>query len=481
MTKSEKRSFKIQVAKYKNNSLSIELFDLLNQQTSYDEAKLLKKLKTTTLVKKNFKVHKKHLYDAILKSLRSSKVDTDLEMQLREEFDYCVILRDKGFVDDAIQGLDKLITKAKKNDSYAIWAEAALWKSGLIFNKMDKKSIAKGMEALEEQRVAANALKVQADLNQFYIRVATIIKKQGEDTAQKEIIQGLLDYPAPSLPMLKYKLYMVKLQYFFAQNDIEASYEITKQVVELVEHTASFRETHKIAYCSAMATYLRVTEETHRYKEMLTGIKQWSSFLKQQDVGILTVRSVFILKRAVRFLELLDELPKDFVLGHQVEDIGQYLNTELQSEVYIEWYSQLKYHFIKENYQELLSIHDLKNSFPLDAQVLNYTATARLLVILAYFELDETHVLTHLIDTTKYFLKQNKLYEGGIKIILNFLKKKEFYELKVPQTIFEKLYAELIEIGYKESIILSWLRHKLTGKSILVCYKDRVTKNEKGS
>ncbi|MCP4438031.1 MAG: hypothetical protein GY810_03730 [Aureispira sp.] len=478
MTKSEKRSFKLQVAKYKNNSLSIELFDLLNQQSSYDEAKLLKKLKATTLVKKNFKVHKKHLYDAIMKSLRSSKVGTDTEIKLRQEFDYCVILRDKGFIDEAIQSLDKLIGKAKKNDSYAIWAEAALWKSGLVFNKMDKKSIEESLEALNEQLLAVDALRIQGDLNQFFIKGIHAMKKHGKDSVPQEIFQALLDYPEPSLPILKYKLYMVKIQYFFAQNQLEESYQISKKSIKLVHDIAAFQETNKIAYCSVMATHLKILRGTHRYQEMLELIELWSAFLKKEGLGLLATRSIFVLKRAVRYLELLGVLPQDFVLEHTVEDISQYINSELQGEVYTEWYDQIKYNFVKEDYKALLSINDLKDSFPLEVQVLNYTTTARLLIIIAYFELDQTNILSHFIDTTKYFLKQNELYEGGTPIILNFFNTKELYELKVPQAIFEKLQKELLEIGYKEDVILSWLDHKLTGKSILSCYRTTVLENK---
>lgn len=477
MTKAEKRAFKLQVTKYKNSNSSIIIFDLLNQQKTYDEIAILKKLKSN-LLKKNFKVHKKYLYDAILKSLRSSKVNTDIEMQLREEFDYCVILRDKGFIDETIKDLDKLIAKAKKNDSYSIWAEAASWKAALIINKLDKDAKSKTIEALDEQRLAAEALRIEADLNEFFTIATMLIRNQEKDNAFKNSSLRFLEYPEPFLPLLKYKLYTVKIQYYFIQKKIEESYKISKQVMELVSTVPAFQETNKIAYCSAMATHLRILEETHRHKEMIGVIKIWSDFLKQGDLGVLKTRSIFVLKRVVRFLELSGALPKDFVLGHHIEDISQYLNTELQSEVYTEWYDQLKYHFVKENYKELLSIHDLKNSFPLDAQVLNYTATARLLLIIAYFELGEIDILMHLIDTTKYFLKQNNYYEVEMKLLLNFFRNKELYELKVPESIFLKLQEELEDIGYSGILILSWLNHRLANQPVLVCYRSLIAKNK---
>ncbi len=115
LEKAEKRHFKLYIKRSSGNEdlKVIELYDALNKLIEYDEAILLKRLKT---IKKpqlaNIKVH---LYKQIMASLRLLKSTDSIDLQLNEQFDYAHILYKKGLFIQSLKILDKAKETAKSN------------------------------------------------------------------------------------------------------------------------------------------------------------------------------------------------------------------------------------------------------------------------------------------------------------------------------------------------------------------------------
>lgn len=86
LTKPEKRYFKVFSSRHvigdQNNYLV--LFDAIDRQSEYDEAKLLKKFKNEPFVKR-FSIAKSRLYNAILKSLDAYHANSSVEAQLKRQ------------------------------------------------------------------------------------------------------------------------------------------------------------------------------------------------------------------------------------------------------------------------------------------------------------------------------------------------------------------------------------------------------------
>lgn len=115
LEKSEKRHFKLYIKRSSGNEdlKVVELFDALDKLDQYDEALLLKKLRT---IKKpqlaNIKVH---LYKQLLASLRLLKSAESIDLQLNEQFDFAHILYKKGLFNQSLKILDKAKETAKAN------------------------------------------------------------------------------------------------------------------------------------------------------------------------------------------------------------------------------------------------------------------------------------------------------------------------------------------------------------------------------
>ncbi len=115
LEKAEKRHFKLYIKRSSGNEdlKIIELFDALDKLPEYDEALLLKKLKS--IKKPQLSNIKVHLYKQLLASLRLLKSSDSIDLQLNEQFDYAHILYKKGLFSQSLKILDKAKEMARAN------------------------------------------------------------------------------------------------------------------------------------------------------------------------------------------------------------------------------------------------------------------------------------------------------------------------------------------------------------------------------
>ena len=108
LTKSEKRNFKLYVQRNSsNNDLKIvQLFDAIDKLSVYDENILIKK--TASIKKQQLPNIKSHLYKQILSSIRLLDSSNNIEIQLHEQLDYAKILDNKGLYHQSLKILDRI-------------------------------------------------------------------------------------------------------------------------------------------------------------------------------------------------------------------------------------------------------------------------------------------------------------------------------------------------------------------------------------
>jgi hypothetical protein len=116
LEKAEKRHFKLYIKRNsaKEDLKIVELFDTLDKLTDYDEAILLKKLKT--IEKPQLANVKVHLYKQLLASLRLLKRGDSVDLQLNEQLDYAHILYKKGLFVQSIRIIEKAKETARANN-----------------------------------------------------------------------------------------------------------------------------------------------------------------------------------------------------------------------------------------------------------------------------------------------------------------------------------------------------------------------------
>ncbi|MCC5936437.1 MAG: hypothetical protein JJU34_04085 [Lunatimonas sp.] len=106
LSPAEKRSFKLFAKRMEanENAKFVQLFDVLDKMSHYDEGALLKKL---PVAKKQLANLKSHLYKQLLVSLRLIYADRNVELHLNEQIDFARILYSKGLYMQSLKVLEK--------------------------------------------------------------------------------------------------------------------------------------------------------------------------------------------------------------------------------------------------------------------------------------------------------------------------------------------------------------------------------------
>lgn len=109
LTKAEKRHFKL----FTNRTMDgqdrkfVQLFDIMDRQANYHEARILNKLAPDTDKLKLTNL-KRHLYDQLLTSLRLIYVDKLIDLEIREQIDFARILYSKGLYMESLRLLERV-------------------------------------------------------------------------------------------------------------------------------------------------------------------------------------------------------------------------------------------------------------------------------------------------------------------------------------------------------------------------------------
>ena len=128
LRKSEKRFFRLHAGRHvKGENNILKLFNEIEKQKEYDEEKLKKHFKGTTL-SKYLAFNKHYLYKQILKSLHNFYSASHAENIIREQTHYIKILFDRRLLDDCEKLVEKTILLAKKYEAFPELIRLLEWK-----------------------------------------------------------------------------------------------------------------------------------------------------------------------------------------------------------------------------------------------------------------------------------------------------------------------------------------------------------------
>lgn len=172
LTKSEKRSFKLYANRFsKGDSKYIQLFDVLDKLTEYDEEQLLRKLEGVE--KKNLSNLKRHLYNQILTSLRLIYIPKNIDIQIREQLDFSRILYGKGLYMQSLKLLERIKRIALEHHQDLLHLEVLefqkmiearhITRSRTVENKMDN--------LLKESHLRSSITHATSQLSNFNIQI----------------------------------------------------------------------------------------------------------------------------------------------------------------------------------------------------------------------------------------------------------------------------------------------------------------------
>ncbi|RMF04427.1 MAG: hypothetical protein D6772_00595 [Bacteroidetes bacterium] len=171
LEKEEKRYFRIYVGRTKKgqDARFIQLFDLLDQASEYNEAQLRKKMGLSDKPGQYANL-KRHLYQELLTSLRLQLVPKHVDLQIREQLDFARILYSKGHYMESLKLLERIKEVAKSNNQDILHLEVLEFQKHIEARHITRsRQIAKKMDRLLEEStmrsMVTHRASVMANLN----------------------------------------------------------------------------------------------------------------------------------------------------------------------------------------------------------------------------------------------------------------------------------------------------------------------------
>lgn len=499
LSKSEKRQFKIFASRLEtsSNTKFIELFNVLDKSEVYEE-KLI--LKSGIIKKVQLSNLKSYLYKQILVSIRLNIPSQNIRYQLREQIDFAAILYNKGLYKQSLKILDKTKILALENDEKLMAYEIVEFEK-LIESQYITRSIQGRADELVIQAKELNYRNtISSKLSNLSLQLYGIMLKTGYVKSDEEYTY-IDDYFNKHISKFdekkfgfreKYWFYNANLWRSFLVQDFLSCYKYALKWVTLFYDNPSMIHLNPVFFLKG----------NHYLLESLYMLKYKSKFKKYLLLLENTIKdSHFPVNDNIASLSFLylynNKLNYHILEGTFAE--GEYLIPEVLAKLKIHtdhldehhemlfYYKFASIYFGNEKYTDcIFYLEKIINNKNLSMRE-DLMCFARLLCLIAHYELGKDYYLENqLKNTYKFLIKMNDLHEVQ-KEIIKFLKnlnsiyptdiKKEFVKMRTRFIELEKNTYEKRAFLYLD--IISWLESKIENRKISDIIKEKAKLNNR--
>lgn len=488
MSKAEKRSFKL----YANRSgggaegaLFVQLFDVLDKQAEYDEEGIFQKI--PELKRSQLSNMKRHLYRQVLTSLRLLNITKSVDIEIREEIDFARVLYNKGLYQQSLKILDRIKGIAFESHQDLLHLEIVEFEK-IIESRHITRAIENRAEQLIEEsekrhlvvsnvtRLANLALKTFS----FYVKSGHV-KNENEGHYVTEFFKSNLpDVDFDNLTFFE-KIYFCQsnVWYYYILQNFPMHFRYTQKWVDLFEEFPAMKDKDPELYMLGLNSLLTALFYTSHYDRF---------------VQVLRELETFIVKKADEFDTNLEV--KAFTILYTAKINQHYMEGSFSAGLFLvpELVEKL------ERYEDFLDPHRIlvfyykiaclyfgsgDNGKAIDYlnEIINYRAGtlvgdiqcyARILHLIAHFELGNFGLLEYLVKSVYRFLGKMEDLNVVQREILLFLRKEIRSDPKDMRRAFAKLKSKLEKLqndpferrSFLYLDIISWLECKMVGKTV---------------
>ncbi len=484
MSPAEKRQFKIHATKkgVKNELLFLSLFDVLDKSKTYDEQRILAKI--PNLKKEQLPNLKSHLYKQLLASLRNQKKHTHPSISIREQIDYALVLHSKGLYNAALDTLEKAKKMALDADrSLSVLAALELEKhieslyiTGSMYPKA-KLLKEETNQAIRQVSLNHKLSNLSLSLYGLYLQYGYVKDDRDFDFISDFFKNNLPDIEHSTLDFYgKVHLYQSHVWYYNMIQDFTLTYKYAQKWVDLFLEEPAWQARELTVYIKGLHNVLNSLFMAQRYDKFAP---MYEELLRLGDTQSKKMNRDQL--STYKLFEYIHGINQFFLTGNFIGG-AQYVSqiAEAIKENKYDWdlnriilfhYKIASIYFCSGDLDKTIShLHVITNqvypNFREDIQCF-----ARILNLIAHFDLGNEALVTYQVKTTYRFLSKMEHLQPALKSILQFVRKipkieevelkREFILLKedleqIRLTQFERrpfLYLDII----------SWLESKIEG------------------
>ncbi len=494
MSKSEKRHFKLYVNRTSNkeNIKFIMLFDALEGMKSFVESAIFKKV--PELKKTQLSNMKAHLYKQILTSLRLNHINSNVDIQLRENLDYARILYNKGLYKQALKMLDKnkqLSITAKNN---MITLEILEFEK-LIESQYITRSIGGRADELTNETKYYN--KVISQTNEFSnlaLQLYGLYLKVGYARNEKDFLYAQ-SFLKSNLPKYNYKyltfyerlyLFQSLVWYNFIIQDFVMCYRNAQKWVNLFHQNPEMVQKEPMLYAKGLHNLLAALFNLQHHDKFCEVLEEMVSFSKDEryvnNENLQVVLFLYVYSNKINQHYMEGEFTSGLkLIPSLLQNIEHYADKLDDHRILVFYYKIACLYFGSGDNINAIKYLQMVIDFKDTSLRGDIHCFARILNLIAHYEEGIDDRLEYHIKSVYHFLGKMDDLQAVQKEIISFLRKLNRITLDNLKQEFTKLRNKLAKHA-KEKYerrpflyldIISWLESKIYNKPVQLVIKEK--------
>ncbi len=504
LSKAEKRNFKINLSsgeKKEKHPLFVQLFDVLEKAKYFDEGFILKQI--PDLKRKQLSNLKAHLYDHILESLRILDRQKDIRIHIRQLVDFARILYNKGLYQQSLKRLSKAKALA------TTYQEIELKMQVLEFEKLIEarhitRSIENRAEKLsEESRTCTRQLVSLSFLSNLALSLYGMYLKTGHVRNEKEALmlrtffennlpspQNNMTVPEAEMTFYeKINLYQAHSWYAYILQDFLLFYRYTQKWADLFDTYPLQKKTDPSLYLKAMNNLLTAHFFNRNYDKFCSSLISLETFWHEnekdfnENTKTLAFVHTYTAKINKHFLE--GTFNEGLSIVPELLVLLKLHNVQMDQHRILVFYYKIAclYFGSGDNNTAILYLNKIIN-LKIGNLRSDIQCFARILHLIAHYELKNYEVTEYLLPSVYHFLEKNKDLSAVVDEILRFLKKFNHIGLRGLRPAFIELKNRLEVIArdpYERRFFLyldvrSWLESKINRRPVQEVIREKFLK-----
>lgn len=499
LEKAEKRHFKLYIKRSSGNEdlKIIELFDAMDKLPEYDEALLLKKLKS--IKKPQLSNIKVHLYKQLLASLRLLKSSDSIDLQLNEQFDYAHILYKKGLFSQSLKILDKAKEMARSNHKINFLVSAIA-----LEKRIETLNITRDMQPrAEELSAEVNEVNRRIDALSRLSNLAMLLyswfikyghaRNQRDEALVKAYLKEHLPANAWQQTGFYEKLYLYQSLswYAFILQDFLLYYRYAQKWVDIFDEEPLMIRVETGHYIKGLHTLLNAHFDLRNYKRFDDTLKKFERFAETDRVRLhdnfRTQAFVYIYNAKINqhsmtgtFKEGVKLVPK---LLEGLEEHALFID---QYRIMVFNYKIASLYFGNGDYDSCIDY--LQKIINENSEVRNdLQSYSRLLHLMAHYELGNYDLMEYLSKQVYRFMSKKENLTIVEEEIFKFLRKTFHLDRSKVQAELEKFLQRIkgLEKNRHETRafayldIISWVESKVYRKTMSEILQEKYRESKK--
>ena len=480
LTGAEKRHFKQYISRNQvsENSKFAKLFEILDACREYNEELVLKKAKSISRLQlPNLKAH---LYGELLTALRLLHSSKNLEIQIREQIDFAKLLYNRGLVLQSLKLLDKVKMLARNNSHFILTLEILQFEKDIEAKHITRSLKGRAEALIDETNFSINQINEVTHLSNIALRMYGLYLETGhvKDEKQsqaieaifKEYIKGINEQQISFFG--KAFLHQSYCWYYIIQLDFTRYYRHAEKWVNLFTEHPEAKKEDPLLYLKAVHNLLNALFIIGRHEKMTEELKQLESFYKNETVNEnLAVQSfvyLYTAKLNKHFLE--GSFTKGLELVPEIEERLKGYQMYIDTHRVLVFYYKIASLYFGSGHNDKTVIY-LNKIINLKVGNLrgDIQCFARLLHLIAHYELGNTDILEYLIKSVYRFLSKMNDLDAVQQEIFKFLQRSLSTKKQNIRDSFIALRSRLEKIAdnkysrrsYQYLDIVSWLDSKI--------------------